>query len=809
MQRPPGSAAARRTGVVGRVVLKKKPSPYDASPYAVKRKVKYVRRPGGAVTQSIKKGKEGKRPKPRQRERRGDSKERARGKLGSGGRLPTLPSRGARGAGGLDPLNHGSKAPAPQRFVPRGDKADSSRLSSAPRTYKLFSGSRRGSVPRTPEKKGRAFSAPHANREGSLPPLGGVAARSAAKPAKSLKIARSSKVAKPPKPPVKVSRPVKVSKPVKPSKPGKPSRRVDSASQRRLGRNASTSKPAPPAAGGTRRRIGRGGARRTKAGKKKSHAHASVPLSLGIKSHKSSSTTDSERALHRRFEFVDSSTDTAMRARGDDGTSTASSPTTKLSIEKEMEQELRNLKAQVRDLVSRSTAAPSVNKKRSSGRKRRPASKGRAGKPRPPALRAPSVYSSVGSALSTQVQRGDRRDDEGIAQGATVGSSSADAVGSENAGDRKGDGDVKKNRRDKNTGDFEGVCQDAANSALAIEASGESTSGGLVRRSVTDSDGEDNQGIEGGAEAKDADAKDSGPALKRMVSLPSQDLVREDSVELVRVIGSGAYAKVWLAQLEGQAVAVKQISSVSGLADSSGDAQNISSTKKSPEELLEKEVGMLRRFSHPNIVQYIGVFNTHEWTDGMLYNIVMEYVPGGDLDTLLVRAGALSEKAAAGFAHQVLSGLEYLHANKVIHRDLKPANLLLDASGGGSLPRVKISDFGVSAYVSGAEVTKRSCVGTPWYLAPEVVKVQPYSYSADIWSLGSVVYAMVMGKKPYDNLAPIPALFKIAKEGPPELDSTLSRGCSNLIGMCWNTDPTKRPSASTALKHPWLRIRPQ
>eukprot|EP00466_Bigelowiella_natans_P006560 jgi/Bigna1/54098/estExt_Genewise1Plus.C_280118 len=278
-----------------------------------------------------------------------------------------------------------------------------------------------------------------------------------------------------------------------------------------------------------------------------------------------------------------------------------------------------------------------------------------------------------------------------------------------------------------------------------------------------------------------------------------EESVCESSVELVRVIGTGGYAKVWLGSFKGSDVAVKQLPK----------SRNNGASKKSPEEVLEREVTILRRFRHKNIVQYIGVFVKHGWSHGTLYNIVMEYVPDGDLDAFLRLNGALLETTASSLTRQVASGLVYLHKHKVIHRDLKPANLLLrksDTEPGGFI--VKISDFGVSANVTGEEAAiQRSCVGTPWYLAPEVARVQPYSYPADIWSLGSVVYAMVTGHKPYNNLAPIPALFKIAREGPPRLpigDSAPSMLCEKLLTACWKKVPEERLTAKEIVTHEWV-----
>lgn len=113
---------------------------------------------------------------------------------------------------------------------------------------------------------------------------------------------------------------------------------------------------------------------------------------------------------------------------------------------------------------------------------------------------------------------------------------------------------------------------------------------------------------------------------------------------------------------------------------------------------------------------------------------------------------------------QLLSGVAYLHANRIIHRDIKPANLLLTAAGD-----LKITDFDTATQVVTLQAKKNTCVGTPWYTAPEVIMVEPYTISADVWSIGCCVLELATGKRPYDKLNSVQALFRMVEDQHPPL----------------------------------------
>ena len=147
----------------------------------------------------------------------------------------------------------------------------------------------------------------------------------------------------------------------------------------------------------------------------------------------------------------------------------------------------------------------------------------------------------------------------------------------------------------------------------------------------------------------------------------------------------------------------------------------------------------------------------------------------------------------------MLAGLSYLHGMGVIHRDLKPQNVLLTADG-----RVKLADFGVSVQLLGLHALRTSSVGTPGYVAPEVLNTEPYGFAADIWSLGSTLYTLVTGRRPWSELNPMVTIIRTVQDGAPPVPDTLSPACADFLRACWATDATLRPSADALLAHEFL-----
>ncbi|XP_058680353.1 serine/threonine-protein kinase PAK 1-like, partial [Ammospiza caudacuta] len=164
------------------------------------------------------------------------------------------------------------------------------------------------------------------------------------------------------------------------------------------------------------------------------------------------------------------------------------------------------------------------------------------------------------------------------------------------------------------------------------------------------------------------------------------------------------------------------------------------------------EIQIMKRYRSPNVVNFLDSYLVGEelW-------LVLEYMEGGTLNDILSTT-ALYEDEAAAISRECLQGLHFLHSNHVIHRDVKSDNILLRTDGS-----VKLGDFGLSAQLSPEQSRRCSVVGTPWWLAPEVLTSQPYGPKVDIWSFGIVGIEMIEQEPPYWNQSPITqALFNAA-----------------------------------------------
>ncbi|KAI3497476.1 hypothetical protein L1887_40107 [Cichorium endivia] len=210
---------------------------------------------------------------------------------------------------------------------------------------------------------------------------------------------------------------------------------------------------------------------------------------------------------------------------------------------------------------------------------------------------------------------------------------------------------------------------------------------------------------------------------------------------------------------------------------------------------LEQEISLLSQFQHENIVRYLGT----DKDDGKLY-IFLELVPKGSLANLYQKYH-LRDSQVSTYTRQILSGLTYLHDRNVVHRDIKCANILVDVSGS-----VKLADFGLAKATKLNDI--KSCKGTPYWMAPEVVnnrKNKGYGPAADIWSLGCTVLEMLTSRVPYSHLEGMQALFRIGRGEPPSIPKTLSEEARDFILKCLQVNPNNRPTAAQLLDHPFVK----
>uniref|UniRef100_A0A3Q3LRE6 non-specific serine/threonine protein kinase n=1 Tax=Mastacembelus armatus TaxID=205130 RepID=A0A3Q3LRE6_9TELE len=209
-------------------------------------------------------------------------------------------------------------------------------------------------------------------------------------------------------------------------------------------------------------------------------------------------------------------------------------------------------------------------------------------------------------------------------------------------------------------------------------------------------------------------------------------------------------------------------------------------------ELLFNEVVIMRDYQHRNVVEMFKSALVEEelW-------VIMEYLQGGAL-TNIVSETRLSEEQIATVCEAVLQALAYLHSQGVIHRDIKSDSILLTLDG-----RVKLSDFGFCAQISKDIPKRKSLVGTPYWMAPEVISKSPYGTEVDVWSMGIMVVEMVDGEPPYFSETPVAAMKRLRDEPAPTVRN-ISPVLKDFLDRMLTRDPLERASATDLLEHPFL-----
>ncbi|KAJ0394461.1 hypothetical protein P43SY_010319 [Pythium insidiosum] len=256
----------------------------------------------------------------------------------------------------------------------------------------------------------------------------------------------------------------------------------------------------------------------------------------------------------------------------------------------------------------------------------------------------------------------------------------------------------------------------------------------------------------------------------------------EELYEVLERLGEGSYGRVYKALHRGTAdvVALKVVPTDSDAA------------------AFAHEIHVLERCVSPFIVQYFGSFHF----DGHLW-IAMEYCAAGSLADLLVLRGGrcLSEREIAGVCANVALGLSHLHAQRHIHRDIKAANILLSADG-----LAKLADFGVAAQLTNTINKRKTVIGTPFWMAPEVIQETTYDGKADVWSLGITAIELAEGAPPLAQMHPMRAIFLIPSRAPPTLadPAAFSPAFADFLAVCLRKDPAERPDAAALLRHPFL-----
>ncbi|XP_069323352.1 serine/threonine-protein kinase Nek5 [Eulemur rufifrons] len=258
-----------------------------------------------------------------------------------------------------------------------------------------------------------------------------------------------------------------------------------------------------------------------------------------------------------------------------------------------------------------------------------------------------------------------------------------------------------------------------------------------------------------------------------------------DKYDVIKAIGEGAFGKAYLAKekSDSKLCVIKEI--------------NFAKMPIQEKEASKKEVILLAKMKHPNIVTFFSSFQENS----RLF-IVMEYCDGGDLMKRINRQrGVLfSEDQILSWFVQISLGLKHIHDRKILHRDIKAQNIFLSKNG----IVAKLGDFGIARVLNNSMELARTCVGTPYYLSPEICQNKPYNNKTDIWSLGCVLYELCTLKHPFEGNNLHQLVLKICQAHFAPISPRFSRDLQSLMSQLFKVSPRDRPSINSILKRPFL-----
>lgn len=261
----------------------------------------------------------------------------------------------------------------------------------------------------------------------------------------------------------------------------------------------------------------------------------------------------------------------------------------------------------------------------------------------------------------------------------------------------------------------------------------------------------------------------------------------EDIFEIVEEIGKGGFGSVYKVRHRQSGLCL------------AGKTINPDVLTGSASESIVREIELIKKITTAYTIQFYG---------NIIYNdepmLLMEYCDRGSLrDILDFRGKTLTEQQAAFVIADLLTAVHILHTKyKILHRDIKAGNILLNSSG-----QIKVTDFGLSTEFSNGKFNTFTPMGTPYWMAPEVINGKPYSFPADVWSIAATAIELIEGGPPYYELEPTKAMLKIARSGFPGFRNpkAMSKEFKDFISHTMSRDPNNRCTIPQLLEHPWIQ----